>query len=106
MTAAARRTTRRVAAATPGSSPMLRTSRPCAVTTSGARPARAAIKPLGTRKCAYTTSGRAAGELEVAELAARTRVEHGSIDLVAALGQRVLHLRHERPQVRGVRAGI
>ncbi len=51
-TAAARRTTKRVAAATPGIAPTLRTSRPWAVTTSGARPASAAISPEGTRKCA------------------------------------------------------
>ena len=38
---------------------MLRTSRPCAVTTSGAS-TEAAISPDGTRKCAHTTSGRAA----------------------------------------------
>ena len=36
----------------PGYAPMLRTSRPCAVTTSGAPPASAAISPVGTRKCA------------------------------------------------------
>ena len=50
--AAARRTTARVAAATPGIEPTLRTSRPCAVTTSGARVASPAIRPVGTRKCA------------------------------------------------------
>ena len=48
----ARETTTRVAAATPGIAPMLRTSRPCAVTTSGARVPTAAMKPVGTRKCA------------------------------------------------------
>ena len=39
--------------------PMLRTSRPCAVTTSGAFTC-AANNPDGTRKCAHTTSGSAA----------------------------------------------
>src|SRR5689334_20858690 len=38
---------------------MLRTSRPCAVTTSGAS-TEAASRPAGTRKCAQTTSGEAA----------------------------------------------
>ena len=38
---------------------MLRTSRPCAVTTSGASTSDA-NSPAGTRKCAQTTSGRAA----------------------------------------------
>src|SRR3954464_12512935 len=36
---------------------MLRTSRPCAVTTSGARVPSVETSPAGTRKCAYTTSG-------------------------------------------------
>ena len=49
---AARRTTIRVAAATPGSVPMFATSWPCAVTTSGARDEIAAARPAGTRKCA------------------------------------------------------
>ena len=38
---------------------MFRTSRPCAVTTSGASTSEA-NRPAGTRKCAHTTSGRAA----------------------------------------------
>ena len=47
----------------PGIAPTFRTSRPCAVTTSGARPASAAIRPRGTRKCAQTTSGFDAAHL-------------------------------------------
>src|SRR5207302_1209515 len=45
----ARRTTRRVAVAMPGMAPTLRTSRPCAVTTSGARPASAEIGSVRPR---------------------------------------------------------
>src|SRR6266511_4867172 len=59
MTAAARATTRRVSRATPGIAPTFRTSRPCAVTTSGASTDEA-ISPDGTRKCAHTTSAGAA----------------------------------------------
>ena len=38
--------------------PTFSTSWPCAVSTAGAPPASAASSPAGTRKCAYTTSGR------------------------------------------------
>ena len=66
---------------------MLRTSRPCAVTTSGAS-TEAAIRPDGTRKCAQTTSGRGAAATcrrssRNRRLPARAPVEHGQLDLVA-----------------------
>ena len=61
ITALLRRTTPRVAAVTPGISPRLATSWPCAISTNGALPASDAIAPAapaGNRKWAKTTSGR------------------------------------------------
>ena len=51
ITAAARRSTGLVSAATRGLRRMLRTSEPCAVITYGIPPA-IATRPVGTRKCA------------------------------------------------------
>ncbi len=82
---------------------MLRTSRPCAVTTSGAS-TEAAISPDGTRKCAQTTSGRRRRphlppQLEEPPLPARAPVEDGELDLVAALAERELELADEDAEV-------
>ena len=89
---------------------MLRTSRPCAVTTSGASRLDA-ISPAGTRKCAQTTSGRAArrtlrAQPEVAPLASGAAIEHGELELVAALAQRVGELGDEHAEVGIGRPGI
>ena len=45
-------------------------------------------------------------ELEVAELSARARVEHGALDLVPALDECALDLRDECAEIGSVRAGI
>ena len=71
---------------------MFRTSRPCAVTTSGASTDEA-IRPAGTRKCAQTTSGRRRRahlppQLEEPPLPAGAPVEHRELDLVPALAER------------------
>jgi hypothetical protein len=57
---------------------------------------------------AEPTSGapRTADELHVAALAPGAPVEDGALELVAALGERPFHLRHERPEIGVVRAGI
>ena len=49
---------------------------------------------------------RPARESQVAELPARTRVEDGQLDLVAARLELVLDLRDERPEVRRVGPGV
>ena len=86
-----RRAARRAACARrrPGTEPMLRTSWPCAVTTSGARgcerreQARPGRGNARRRRRRRPRAQRAPTELEVAELAAGARVEHGAVDVVA-----------------------
>ena len=114
MIAAARRATKRVAAPIPGSQPTLRTSRPCAVTTSGARPASAPISPVGTRKCAYTTSGLNRREAaRVARVSLRyltlpppASIENRALDLVAAHDELFLEAAHEDSEVGVGRSGV
>ena len=43
---------------------------------------------------------------QIAQLPAGARVEHRALDLVAALGERALDLRDERPEVGVGRAGV
>ncbi len=107
----ARRTTRRVAAAIPGNAPMLRTSRPCAVTTSGARPGERGDQSRRDEEVRVDDVGLARGERpprerQVAELPAGARVEDGELDLVPARDERPLDLRDERPEVGRVGPGI
>src|SRR4029079_2698204 len=45
-------------------------------------------------------------ELEVAELSARPRVEDGSLDDVAAVGEGVLDLRDEGAEIRRMETGV
>ena len=89
---------------------MLRTSRPCAVTTSGASTSEA-NRPAGTRKCAHTTSGRAARRTRRRSsrnlaLPPAAAVEHGKLDLVPAFAERALALRDEDAEVRVVGARV
>ena len=90
---------------------MLRTSLPCAVTTSGAPPARAAMKPGRDEEVRVDDVGRArrarlAGEGQIAELPARACVENGQLDLVAPRHELALDLRDERPEVGRVGPGV
>ena len=69
------------------------------------------MSPLGTRKCAYTTSGRARTqrplrECQVPQLPARARVEHCAVDVVPAREQLPFELRDEGAEIGSVRAGI
>ena len=107
MIAAARRTTKRVAARIPGSQPTLRTSRPCAVTTSGAPPATAPISPVGNEEVCVHDVGleaarrgqRRAREPEVLHLAAAAPIENRALDLVPARDELFLQSAHEHAEV-------
>ena len=93
MTVAARLTTCRVAARTPGLEPTFATSWPCAVTTSGARVASAAGEARGDEEVRVGDIGiepprRAGGvaeEPKVAPPASGARVDDRTLDLVTAL---------------------
>ena len=59
------------------------------------------VDHVGPARCV-----RPARERQIAELAARTRVEDGQLDLVAARLELVLDLCDERPEVRRVGPGV
>ena len=108
---AARRATSRVAAPMPGSQPTLRTSRPCAVTTSGAPPASAPIRPGRNEEVRVHDVGLeparrgrsvARASRRYFDLAAAAPVEHRALDLVPARDELLLQPAHEHAEV-GIR---
>ena len=114
MIAAARRATKRVAARIPGSQPMLRTSRPCAVTTSGAPAGERADQPGRNEEVRVDDVGleaarrgeRRAREPEVLHLAAAAPIENRALDLVAARDELLLEPAHEHAEVGVGRPGV